>query len=60
MLNLYTQAGFELLIESTSCPAAAKTLPPPDLKTIDIPASRRTQLFAEIGMQVVAWPDPFG
>ena len=60
MLNLYTQAGFERLLEVTAVPAAARTLPPADLASRDIPASRRAQLFAEIGMQVVAWPDPFG
>jgi quercetin dioxygenase-like cupin family protein len=59
ILNLYTQAGFERLIEFTGCPATARTLPPRDLKPNDIPASRRAQLFAEIGMQIVAWPDPF-
>jgi quercetin dioxygenase-like cupin family protein len=59
MLNLYTQAGFERLIEATGRPAMAKTLPPPDLKPNDIPAPWRARLFAEIGMQAVAWPDPF-
>ena len=60
MLNLYTQAGFERLLEVTAVPAAARTLPPADLASRDIPTSRRAQLFAELGMQVVAWPDPFG
>ena len=59
MLNLYTQAGFERLIKMTGRPAAERKLPPRGLKPIDLPASRRAQLFAEIGMQVVAWPDPF-
>lgn len=59
MLNLYTEAGFERLIEATGHPATAHTLPPPDLKSNDIPVSSRARLFAEIGMQAVAWPDPF-
>ena len=59
MLNLYTQAGFERLIELTGCPATAKTLPPPGLKTDDLSETRRAELRAEIGMQVVAYPDPF-
>ena len=59
ILNLYTQAGFERLIEATARPATAKTLPPADLPPIEIPASQRAHLFADIGMQVMAWPDPF-
>ena len=59
ILNLYTEAGFERLIETTARPATAKTLPPADLPAIEIPASQRSYLFAEIGMQVVPWPDPF-
>ncbi len=58
LLNLYTQPGFELLLELTGQPATSKTLPPSDLRPVNLPASRRETLFAEIGMQMVAWPDP--
>ncbi len=60
VLNLYTRAGFERLLELTAHPAAAKTLPPRDLTPLDVSASRRAQVLAEIGMQQVAFPDPFG
>ena len=59
MLNLYTQAGFERLIELTGRSAAAKTLPPLDLKPDNLSVARRTELYAEIGMRAVACPDPF-
>lgn len=58
MLNLYTQPGFELLLELTGTTVASRALPTGDLAEVDIQASRRASLFAEIGMEVVAWPDP--
>lgn len=60
MLNFYTQAGFERLIELTGHPATANTLPPPDLKPMEVSTSRREQVFADVGMQMVALADPFG
>lgn len=58
MLNLYTQPGFELMIELTGHEAGSRKMPPADLPAIDLPVERRASLFAEIGMDVVAWPDP--
>ena len=59
ILNLYTQAGFERVIALSGLPPTSRTLPPKDLEPIDVPASRRDELFAEVGMQTVAVPDPF-
>ena len=58
MLNLYTQPGFERLLELTGVPAASKALPPRDLRPPDVSAARREQLFVDIGMQQVALADP--
>ena len=59
LLNLYTQPGFERVIELNGRPAAARTLPPKDLQPHDVSASRKAELFAEVGMQTVAVGDPF-
>ena len=59
LLNLYTQPGFERIIKLSGRLATARTLPPMDLEPNDVSASRRAELFAEVGMQTVAVGDPF-
>ena len=58
-LNLYTQSGFERILELTGQPTTQRTLPPADWRGPEIPAARRSELFAELGMLPVALTDPF-
>ena len=59
-LNLYSQAGFERIIALTGQPTDQRIIPPADFKEADIDATRRSELFAELGMQTLDLADPFG
>ena len=58
-LNLYSQAGFERIIALTGQPTEQRIIPPSDFKAPDVDATRRSELFAELGMQTVDLADPF-
>ena len=58
-LNLYSQAGFERIIALTGQPTDQRIIPPHDFKEPDVDATRRSELFAELGMQTVDLADPF-
>ena len=60
MLNLYSQAGFERIIELGGQRTDQRILPPEDLHAPEVSKSRQSELFAELGMLPVAMPDPFG
>ena len=59
MLNLYSQAGFERIIELGGQRTDQRILPPSDWQAPQVSQSRQSELFAELGMLPVAMPDPF-
>ena len=58
-VNLYSQAGFEQIIEFTGRPTDERIISPPYFKGPEVDATRRPELFAELGMHVVDLADPF-
>ncbi len=58
LLNLYTQPGFERILEMTGQPTTQRTVPPLDCRGPAIPETRLRELFHELGMQPVSLPDP--
>ena len=59
LLNLYTQSGFERILELTGQPTTQRTLPPADWRGPETSRLRRQELFDELGMKTVSLPDPF-
>ena len=59
-LNLYSQAGFERIIGLTGQATQQRIIPPQSFKAPDVNEARRSELFAELGMQTVDLADPFG
>ena len=58
-LNLYTQPGMERLLKIEGQQTDRRTPPPPGWTQPAMSPSRRQELFSEIGMQLVAVPNPF-
>lgn len=58
-LNLYTQAGFERMLEATGQRTNEKTPPPAGWRSLEPPRERMAELFAELGMHPVSMPSPF-
>jgi mannose-6-phosphate isomerase-like protein (cupin superfamily) len=59
MLNLYSQAGFERIIELNGQRTDQRTVPPADFQAPEVSKVRQAELFAELGMLPVAMPPPF-
>ena len=59
LLNLYTGAGFERVIEMGGQKTEQRILPPAGWLPPQVSRARQQELFAEVGMQVVKVPDPF-
>ena len=59
LLNLYSQAGFERIIDLTGHRTEHRIIPPREFQPGQVPEARRAELFVEIGMQTVDLADPF-